>query len=165
MTLVLSSGRPTTNTAVAVRLHRFKLSSWVPQGARRQDELTDRPSVLKWLGLVTVISGIVNIDSYQRKTSSERNEVCDKYSRVPKGKVLLYDGVSKSFRTESVTKYTLTFGVTRREATQRVIAAELTRLTHKIAIQLHLLSESCTICSARSRRPVQKLLDTSSYAK
>jgi hypothetical protein len=42
------------------------------------------------------------------------------------------------------------------------MAAKLTRLTHKIAIQLHLVAESCTICSSRSRRPVQKLLDTHS---
>jgi hypothetical protein len=41
------------------------------------------------------------------------------------------------------------------------MAAELTRVTHKIAIQLHLVAESCTICSSRSRRPVRKLLDTS----
>jgi len=40
------------------------------------------------------------------------------------------------------------------------MAAELTRLTHKIAIQLHLVAASCTICSSRSRRPVRKLLDT-----
>jgi hypothetical protein len=32
-----------------------------------------------------------------------------------------------------------------------------------IAIQLHLVAESCTICSSRSRRPVRKLLDTPSY--
>jgi hypothetical protein len=31
-----------------------------------------------------------------------------------------------------------------REATQRVMAAKLTRLTHKIAIQLYLVAESCT---------------------
>jgi hypothetical protein len=43
------------------------------------------------------------------------------------------------------------------------MAAKLTRLTHKIAIQLHLMSESCTICSFRSRRPVRKLSDTPSY--
>jgi hypothetical protein len=42
-------------------------------------------------------------------------------------------------------------------------AAKLTRVTHKIAIQLHLVAESCTICSSRSRRPVPKLLDTPSY--
>jgi hypothetical protein len=43
------------------------------------------------------------------------------------------------------------------------MAAKLTRLTHKIAIQLHLVVESCTICSSRSRPPVRKLLDTPSY--
>jgi hypothetical protein len=30
------------------------------------------------------------------------------------------------------------------------MAAKLTRLTHKIAIQLHLMADSCTICSSRS---------------
>jgi len=43
------------------------------------------------------------------------------------------------------------------------MAAKLTRLTHKIAIKLHLVPESCTICSSRYRRPVLKLLDTPSY--
>jgi hypothetical protein len=43
------------------------------------------------------------------------------------------------------------------------MAAKLTRLTHKIAIQQHLVAESCTICSSRSRRPVRKLLDTPQY--
>jgi hypothetical protein len=52
---------------------------------------------------------------------------------------------------------------TRWEATQRVTAAKLTRLTHKIAIQLHAVAESCTTCSSRSRRPVRKLLDTHLY--
>jgi hypothetical protein len=42
------------------------------------------------------------------------------------------------------------------------MAANLTRLTHKIVIQLHPVAESCTICSSRSRRPVRKLLDTPS---
>jgi len=42
--------------------------------------------------------------------------------------------------------------------------AKLPRLTHKIAIQLHLVAESGTICSTRARRPVRKLLDTPSYA-
>jgi hypothetical protein len=74
-----------------------------------------------------------------------------------------YEGVSKSFRTESVTRYMLTFGITRCEATQRVMAAKLTTLAHKIAIKLHLVAESCTICSSRSRRPVRKLLDIPSY--
>jgi hypothetical protein len=75
----------------------------------------------------------------------------------------LYEGVTKSFRTESITKYTLTTRNTRREATQSVMAIKLTRLTHKIALPLHLVAESCTICSSRSRRPVRKLLDTPSY--
>jgi hypothetical protein len=74
-----------------------------------------------------------------------------------------YEGVSKSFRTESITKYTPITINTRWEATQRVMAAKLTRLTHKIAIQLHLVAESCTIYSSRSRRSVRKLLDTPSY--
>jgi hypothetical protein len=74
----------------------------------------------------------------------------------------LYDGTSKSFRTESITKWTTTTN-TRWEATQRVMAAKLTRLIHKIEIQVRLVVESCIICSSRSRRPVRKLLDTSSY--
>jgi hypothetical protein len=41
------------------------------------------------------------------------------------------------------------------------MAAKLTRLTQKIAIQLHLLAESCTIYSPRSRRQVQT--ETSGY--
>jgi hypothetical protein len=73
-----------------------------------------------------------------------------------------HEGLYISFRTESITKYTLTFGISRWEATQRVMAGKLTRLTHKIAIQLHLVTESCTICSSRSRWPVRKLLDTHS---
>jgi hypothetical protein len=40
------------------------------------------------------------------------------------------------------------------------MAAKLTILTHKIAIQLRLVAESCTIWSSRSRRSVLKLLDT-----
>jgi hypothetical protein len=43
-------------------------------------------------------------------------------------------GVTKSFRTESITKYSLTTINTVSEATQRVIAAKLTRLTHKTDI-------------------------------
>jgi hypothetical protein len=43
------------------------------------------------------------------------------------------------------------------------MAAKLTRMTHKIAIQLHLVAQSCTSCSSCSRRPVRKLLDTPSY--
>jgi hypothetical protein len=44
-----------------------------------------------------------------------------------------YEGVSKTFRTEPITKYKLTTINTRSEATQRVMIAKLTRLTHKIA--------------------------------
>jgi hypothetical protein len=43
------------------------------------------------------------------------------------------------------------------------MAAKLTRLTHKIEVQLHPVAESCTTCSSRSRRPVRKLLVTPSY--
>jgi len=43
------------------------------------------------------------------------------------------------------------------------MVAKLTKRTHEIAIQLHLMAESCTICSSRSSRPVQKLLVTPSY--
>jgi hypothetical protein len=47
--------------------------------------------------------------------------------------------------------------VNTREETQRVMVAKLTRLTYKIAIQLHLVVENCTICSSRSRQPVRKI--------
>jgi hypothetical protein len=40
------------------------------------------------------------------------------------------------------------------------MAIKLIRLTHKIAIQLHVVAESSTIYSSRSIWPVQKLLDT-----
>jgi len=40
------------------------------------------------------------------------------------------------------------------------MAAKLTRLTHNIAMELHLVAESCTICSFGSKRLVRKLLDT-----
>jgi hypothetical protein len=80
-------------------------------------------------------------------------------------KICSYVNIYKSVRTESITKYTLTFGIARWEATQSVMAANLTRLTHRITIQLHLLAESCTICSSRSRRPVRKLWGTPSYLR
>jgi hypothetical protein len=60
-------------------------------------------------------------------------------------------------------KCTLTKINTRLEATQRVMATKLTKLTHKIAIKLYLVAESCNICSSRSMRPVRELLDTTSY--
>jgi len=40
------------------------------------------------------------------------------------------------------------------EATQKIMAAKLIRLTHKIAIKLHLAAERWTICSSHSRQPV-----------
>jgi hypothetical protein len=40
------------------------------------------------------------------------------------------------------------------------MAANLTGLTHNIAIQLHLVAENYTIYSSRSRRPARKLLAT-----
>jgi hypothetical protein len=45
--------------------------------------------------------------------------------------LFIYEGVSKCFRTESITKYTLTIINTCSEETQRVMTAKLTRLTHK----------------------------------
>jgi len=42
------------------------------------------------------------------------------------------------------------------------MAAKLPRMTHKM-MHLHVVTESCTLCSSRSRRPVRKLLDTPSY--
>jgi len=45
------------------------------------------------------------------------------------------------------------------------MSAKLTRMTHKIAIQLFLVAESSTICSSCSRRQVRKLLDTPSYQR
>jgi len=44
------------------------------------------------------------------------------------------------------------------------MAAKLTRLTHKIALQLHPAVESCTMCSSCGRPSVRKLLDTPSYS-
>jgi len=43
------------------------------------------------------------------------------------------------------------------------MAAKFTRVTHRIAIQMHLVEASCSISSSRSRRPVRTLLDTPSY--
>jgi hypothetical protein len=71
----------------------------------------------------------------------------------------------QKFPDWSITKYTLTTINTRWEATERVMAAKLNRLTHKIVMQLHLVAKSCIICSSRSRRPVRKLLYTPSYIR
>jgi len=40
------------------------------------------------------------------------------------------------------------------------MAEILIRLTHKTELQLHLVAESCQVCSSRSSRPVRKLLNT-----
>jgi hypothetical protein len=74
-------------------------------------------------------------------------------------------GCIQKFPDWVITKYTPTTINTRWEATQRVMAAKLGRVTHKIATQLHLVAESCTLWSSRSRRPVRKLLDTPSYSR
>jgi hypothetical protein len=75
-----------------------------------------------------------------------------------------YEGISKSFRTESITKHTLTtIKLVQKQHKGLWLQNSLDRLK-KIAIQLHLVAESCTICSFRSRRPVRKLLDTPSHA-
>jgi hypothetical protein len=76
---------------------------------------------------------------------------------------VLYECVSKSLRTEAIKKYMLTTINTCWEATQRVMEAKRVGLTYKIEKQLHLVAESCTICSSRSRWPVRELLDTLSY--
>jgi len=74
-----------------------------------------------------------------------------------------YEGGSKSFQTESATEYMLISGTAHWKATQRVMVAKLTTLTQKIVIQMHLVAQSCTICSSCSRQPVWKLLGTPSY--
>jgi len=43
------------------------------------------------------------------------------------------------------------------------MATKLTRLTHKIVMQLYVVAQSYTVCSYGSRRPVRKLLNISSY--
>jgi hypothetical protein len=93
------------------------------------------------------------ITQFQKKFHQIRDERAHHTSNV-------YEDVSKSYRTESITKQTTIN--TRWEATQMVLVAKLNRLTHKIAIQLHLVADKCTIRISRSRWPVQKLLDTPS---
>jgi len=43
------------------------------------------------------------------------------------------------------------------------MVAKVTRLIHKIMIQLHLMAESCTICTSCSRQPVRKLFNSPWY--
>jgi hypothetical protein len=76
----------------------------------------------------------------------------------------LFPKIHFNIRRWVITKYTLTKINTRWEATQSVMAAKLTRLTHKIAIKLRLVAESCTICSSRFGRPVRELLVAPSYS-
>jgi diketogulonate reductase-like aldo/keto reductase len=113
------------------------------------------------LGLTKSI-GISNFNTEQIKRVLDAATIKPAVNQV-KYSLCKYEGVSKSFRTESITKYTLITINTRREATQRVMAEKLTRLTHKIAIRLHLVTESCIICGSRPRRPVRNLLGTPLY--
>jgi len=43
------------------------------------------------------------------------------------------------------------------------MVTKLTRLSHRIAIHLHLMADSCIIYGSRSRKPVRKLLYKPSY--
>jgi hypothetical protein len=73
------------------------------------------------------------------------------FSKKMLGQYLKYDSISKTFRTESITKYTLTTINTRWKQ-------------HKVLWrQIHFVAKSCTTCSSPSRWPVRKLLDTHSY--
>jgi hypothetical protein len=65
------------------------------------------------------------------KILKETNSVIQIHVHVFPKSVLCYEVVSKIFRTWSIKKYTLTTINTRSEATQRVMVAKLTRLTHK----------------------------------
>jgi hypothetical protein len=99
--------------------------------------------------------------------NSDRHSVAQRCTtelgNVNKVGEFLLRGCIGNFPDWVITKYTLTTINTRCEVTQRVMVAKLNRLTHKIAVQLHLVGESCTICSSRSKRPVRKLLDTHLY--
>jgi hypothetical protein len=78
-------------------------------------------------------------------------------SAEARGQLYLY--VGGSFRTESITKHASNTHSLRSNTTG------YGDKTHQIAIQLHLVAESCTVCSSRSRWPVRKLLDAPSYIK
>jgi hypothetical protein len=97
-----------------------------------------------------------SMSSFRKRNSNknEHTEISD--TRVyPKVSGLSHNEINYNNNKKTIN--------TRWEATQKVKAAKLTTLAHKIAIQLHLVAESCTICSSRCRRPVRKLLDTPSY--
>jgi hypothetical protein len=67
-------------------------------------------------------------------TKNDRCSVWHDEGNGKENKKMEYEGVSKSFRTESIMKYMLTTINTRSEATKRFMEAKLTRLTHNIAI-------------------------------
>jgi hypothetical protein len=119
------------------------------------------PESWKLSNVTDQFRSVYNTEIYFLKSHSHINPQffilisCSLFIIIP---YLLYEGVSKSFRTASIKKYTLTFGIAHCCPLQRVTAAKLTTLTHKIAIHLHSVTESCTICSSRSGRPVRKLL-------
>jgi hypothetical protein len=45
------------------------------------------------------------------------------------------------------------------------MAANLTRLNHKISIQVQVVAVSCSVCNSSTRRPVRKRLGTPSYCE
>jgi hypothetical protein len=51
-----------------------KFWSWVPKGARHKDGSTDRPSVVKWLGLWNVLIGTSEPVTYRKLAGRERQE-------------------------------------------------------------------------------------------
>jgi hypothetical protein len=75
--------------------------------------------------------------SYIVQTYGKKNLNCRRV--YPKVSGLSHDEINNNDKTLA-------------EKQPKVMAAELTILTHKIAIQLHLVVESGTICSSRSRR-------------
>jgi hypothetical protein len=78
--------------------------------------------------------------------------------------VTRYEGVSKSFRTESNNEIYAYNKKHSLRSNTKGYSSKTHRLTHEKAIQLHLVAENCTIYRSRYRRPVRKLLDTPSYA-
>jgi hypothetical protein len=117
-------------------------------------------------GSLCVLSSNFGSQILDRKGRTDGRTSCEfKVAKCDLSDAFCYKigGCIQKFPDWVITKYTLTTINTRWEATQSVTAPNFTTLTHKIAIQLHLVAESCTICSSRSRRPVRKLLDTLSY--
>jgi hypothetical protein len=90
---------------------------------------------------------------------------CSAWRQNPEDHDLNTRGYNQIFRTESITTSTTIIINNRWEAIQRVMAAKLTRLTQKIAIQLHIVARNCSICSSRCRRPVRKLLNIPSKSR